>query len=252
MIYSYNQSHGKKYEDYLKGAFPGASDYSRSSNSLWDIERKFDNIQYLPTQIKTTGSNIIGLVSAPHFWIINEPFRMLIGKYKQVNNIKQFYLLYEFLITKENLNILRGSITYNEIVSIDNFIKSFKLGEHIEAREWAKNRIASIRSLTLLTLNHKIDSNIQRRLQCSVSINVLKQICKQSYFEYNKFYRPNSGKNIRDKYILSISEKTIEQAEVNRPNVSHLELEIVSDVNILDSLRNKECRDKLLPLGGSS
>lgn len=188
MNYSYDQSHGKRYEDYLKGAFPGASDFYRSTNSLWDIERKFDKLKYLPTQIKTTGSNIVCLASAPKFWTIKEKFRILVGQYEQLSNIKKFYILHEFIFTESNLKQLRGNITENEILNIDNYIKSFKRGEHFIARDWAHNKIKQLQNSLLLTLNPKTDSKIQRRLQCSASINILKDNCEQ-YNIYTEFYR---------------------------------------------------------------
>ena len=41
-IESYNQKHGKTFEDLFKSAYPGSSDNKRSNTADFDIEGKFN------------------------------------------------------------------------------------------------------------------------------------------------------------------------------------------------------------------
>ena len=58
-------------------------------------------------------------------------------------------------------------------------IKSFPVGEHLEARAYAKNWKKENKGKTgLLTINPKIDSKSQRRVQCSINNTVLNKLFK--------------------------------------------------------------------------
>lgn len=65
-----NQLHGKRFEDFIKGCglFPGSSDSGRSVTAGFDIEAKFDKIRGLPTSVKSSGSDGIGLSDARRFF----------------------------------------------------------------------------------------------------------------------------------------------------------------------------------------
>ena len=170
---SINQLHGKTLEDYLKSAFQGASDHTRSVSSSWDIEKQFDKTKKLPTSIKTSKKGQIELADARKFWQINEPYRFLIAKYNQNGNIKIFHTLYEFEITLEEHQKLLGNISYSEVEDFHNAILSYKKGFHKEARQFSKFKKSSLKSRSIVQLNPKIDSKTQRRLQCSITLNSL-------------------------------------------------------------------------------
>ncbi|MDI9357294.1 MAG: hypothetical protein QM536_09755 [Chitinophagaceae bacterium] len=138
---SKNQLHGKKYEDHIKSAFSGSSDSERSPQSNWDIEKKYDKEFGFPTSIKTTKNNIVGLSDTRSFWSINESFRMLVGCYKQTNAVKEFFILYEFIISAEEHKFLLRELSYNEIEKFHNHLLTFKKGKHEEARIFAENEI---------------------------------------------------------------------------------------------------------------
>jgi hypothetical protein len=170
-----NQLHGKKFEDLIKGCglFPGASDQSRSSTVGIDIEAKFDRSHGLPTSIKTTGSSIVTLSDARRFWAIDYPFRMLVGTYRQVSERKLFSIVHEFLILPTDLEILRGSVTAEEVEALHVGISlaAFPSGQHQAARIWVQQeKIGLLGRETRVTLTPKIDSNTQRRMQCSIKL----------------------------------------------------------------------------------
>lgn len=172
-----NQLHGKTFEDQLKaGLFRGASDQGRSVNAGFDIEASFDRDLGLPTSVKASGGNVVTLADARRFWAIHQPFRMLIGRYRQLPDRKEFYAVEEFLVDEAMLNELRGEVTEDDVAAFHDGVglAAFPTGQHQAARAWAANRLSQLKPrLGLVGLNRKIDSKGQRRLQASVSFKAL-------------------------------------------------------------------------------
>jgi hypothetical protein len=173
-----NQLHGKKFEDQIKGCglFSGASDTGRSVTSGMDIEARFDKIHGLPTSIKTTGGNVVTLSDARRFWAIDYPFRMLVGSYRQMADVKQFDVVHEFLLAKGDLADLKGDVVAAEVERLHSGIgqRAFPLGMHREARVWMGGQKRALTNQnSKIILNAKIDSQSQRRLQCSVRLTDL-------------------------------------------------------------------------------
>lgn len=170
-----NQLHGKKFEDFIKacGLFPGASDSSRTTIADFDIEAKFDRTRNLPTSVKSTGNDTVALADARRFFSIDQDFRMIVGRYEQIDNRKIFAQIYEFILTTATLNALRGTLDLTMVASfhVGIGLGQFPRGSHIEARMWAMQRkIELAPNSSLIVLNPKIDSKSQRRLQCSVRL----------------------------------------------------------------------------------
>ena len=177
-----NQLHGKKFEDLIKacGLFPGSADGGRSVTASFDIEARFDKRRGLPTSIKSTASEVIGLSDARRFWSVNEDYRMIVGPFEQRVGIKKFAKIHEFLLDQEILQSLRGDVSLAEVQAFHEglALKVFVAGTHDKARRWAKgqNKIFASRNCAIV-LNPKIDSKTQRRLQCSVSLRILIKYC---------------------------------------------------------------------------
>jgi hypothetical protein len=180
-----NQLHGKTFEDFIKacGLFPGSADGGRSVTASFDIEAKFDKQRGLPTSIKSTGSDTVGLSDARRFWQIDEAYRMIVGRYQQEDGVKVFDQAHEFLLDPLILAELRGDISYEEVkvfhhgLSLDAFPK----GSHEEARVWAQaQKEVYVGRGNAIILNPKIDSKKQRRLQCSVSLTTLIERCSEN------------------------------------------------------------------------
>jgi hypothetical protein len=183
---SRSQLHGKRFEDILKSAFPGASDHSRKATSLFDIEGTYDRENGLPTSIKTTCNDTICLASAVKFWKTTNSQRWLIGRYRQTPATKQFHELLEFILTEDMLKSMRGDVTLCEISDYDASLRRFAVGMHVECRQWAQASKSTLASrLGAVMLNPKIDSRHQRRLQCSITVPRLSALCAPvSYTEY--------------------------------------------------------------------
>jgi hypothetical protein len=199
-----NQHHGKKFEDLIKscGLFSGSADGGRLPTARFDIEAKYDKSLALPTSIKSTGSNIVGLSDARGFFSTTEKYRMLVGRYRQVGPYKQFHNVHEFVLTPEILAKLRGEVTLEDVAAFHHglLLTSFPVGSHETARKWARQRKAELANKrSMITLNPKIDRKRQRRLQCSLRLLELIELC-----ELDGHYRLHEG-NIGD-LVLPVSQ----------------------------------------------
>lgn len=140
---SYNQNHGKNFEDVFKAAFKGASDYGRSSFSTFDIEADFDKQRGLPTNIKSTKSKLVCLADARTFFSIEIPFRLLVILYVQENTYKRLKYLYEYYISIDDLKKLKGKITYDYVDTLHELLKSYPDGVDGQIKyknEWRKKK----------------------------------------------------------------------------------------------------------------
>ncbi len=183
--YSDNQMHGESFENMIKaanGIFSwAAADRRRSSNDRFDIDAKDDRAFGFPTSIKSTRSNIVALSDARLFWQSFDvaPYRMLVGKYRQRGNVKLFDAIHEIILRHEYRAALLGGVSELEIEEFHDVLKSFGVGEEegYRARAWAKDRKKELGpNIGLVTLNPKIDSGNQRRLQCSIRLSKLIEI----------------------------------------------------------------------------
>ena len=178
---SINQMHGKNFEDMIKSTFRGSADSGRRNTSPFDIEGVFDKELHLNTSIKTTklslrNAEVFSMSDARRIFSLNEDFRMLIGLYEQRDQRKTFVKVLEYIVKKEDLEKLRGEVTLEMVEKFHEKLKSFPEGKHKEARIYHKKENAKMKDKTLITLNPKIDSKNQRRLQCSFKRKVLESI----------------------------------------------------------------------------
>lgn len=177
-----SQMHGKIFEDQFKVAFRGASDSSRTHNSFFDIEKKFDKFnefKKLPTSIKTTKNKTVCLADARRIFSINEEFRLLVLQYEQVGEEKLPKRIFEFFPTTSEWNSLKLGLEFDDVKSFHDELVKYAVGEHDAARIWAKKKKKELQKIHKLSkakgfeLNPKIDSKRQRRLQCSIKLDVL-------------------------------------------------------------------------------
>ena len=183
---SNNQLHGLVFEQHILGAFPGAC--QQSNTDQWDVLASCDSIHNIPTSIKTTKNSTVDLADARRFWKIDHQYRMLVGHYDQIRSVKHVHTLYEFIISPETHQQLLGTLTYAEVEDFHNQIlnstrpvgKVRTLGEILVLRTSGKSCV---------TLNPKIGSRGQRRVQCSISLSDLIRICKPSIYKDTEMYR---------------------------------------------------------------
>jgi hypothetical protein len=205
---SKNQSHGIQIEKLIKNEFelmPGKVSYFSKSNQDWDLDSNFDDELNLPTSIKTSKleSDIIYLSDARRFFSLTESFRLLLCPYIQADENKVFQKLYEYIINIDILNRLYGELSYTDIEVFHNLIQISNIKDatvaHVFSKKYKQENISNKKSY--ITINPKIDSKDQRRVQCSIKISTL-----------NKFITPN----IYEKYKNLIFPITILSSERER------------------------------------
>jgi hypothetical protein len=160
------QEHAFIFENWIKKIL-GVENLATNYTQKWDIPG------VVPISVKFMGiNNAVEFSSTVRIWEINEPFTLVLGRWKQAGSQKIVVSIDEITITLNDLEKMRGLITLQEIKDFDKKIKSFPAGkdgqkEGIEfAKKWKKDREDR---MGLLTITHKIDSKNQRRIQCNLN-----------------------------------------------------------------------------------
>ena len=169
------QQHGNLYEDIVITLLTGMSKLTldNSYTSTWDIPPGISG--ELPVSIKSTGcesvacSDILRMVS-------HNNYKLVVGKYKQVGKEKHFYKQYTFTITPKDMKRLWGDINIDTITPFVEFVRNIPAGR--EAQQATKQQRDIMKSQLQLsggifTINPKVDSKKQRRVQCSVTLSNL-------------------------------------------------------------------------------
>lgn len=166
------QSHGFVFEKWVRDTF--FEEYSTVYSAMWDIakeaNKKFGN---LPISIKTAKyESSIGLGDAIRQISINEKFIFIVGFWQQEENFKRIVN-----VTATQINIplwksLWKPLKLKDIQALDKLIKSYDV-HYSDIRKQAQLLKSSQPYCDCsITLNPKIDSKTQRRLQCSIGFNL--------------------------------------------------------------------------------
>lgn len=171
------QGHGHAFESMVKAGFPGSSNSKRLPNEQFDIEKKFDKYENLPTSVKSTKGKTVCLADARGIFDIKEDFRLVIVEYEQKGSFKEPSCLKEYKITQDAWQNIKGNIPNEEVNKFHEDLKHFPQGQHIEARRFARDKNQAIKEQynSSIALNPKIDSKNQRRLQASIRIEKLEK-----------------------------------------------------------------------------
>lgn len=166
------QTYGFVFEKWVRDTF--FEEYKTTYSAKWDIakeaNKKYGN---LPISIKTAkyGSSI-GLGDAIRQISIDEEFILLVGFWKQEGDFKR---IVNVSATEINLTLWKSlwkPLTLKEISILDKLIKSYDI-HYSEIRKLAKGMKTNKPYCDCsITLNPKIDSKIQRRLQCSIGFKL--------------------------------------------------------------------------------
>lgn len=189
---STNQLHGKTFETEVITTCFGLSEEqvkSFSSTAVFDIPFGVTTCQHPsgdPVSIKTAAVKAakkaasVCLADARRVWAWDRPLIIVVGLYAQVGTQKVFHTVYEFHLSLDPTQkaALHGNVSLTEVTQFHEQIRSFGRGRHVEARKWAKQRKKELSPrMGAIQLNPKIDSGVQRRLQCSVRLERLVQAC---------------------------------------------------------------------------
>ena len=164
------QQHGLVFEEWVRDNFfegyqpPG---YTQKWDIPAAINRNHGGLPVNPKAIKYRSS--VDLGDALRQFDIDEPFILIIGYWVQEADRKRMVNIVAPVITPATMRKLWGNITREDLVRLDTLIKDRSL-DYREARKQAQAMKKSHPfNTSIITLNPKIDSKGQRRLQCSLS-----------------------------------------------------------------------------------
>ncbi|MCC6415550.1 MAG: hypothetical protein IT582_06550 [Opitutaceae bacterium] len=164
------QQHGLVFEKWVRDNFFGGY-VPPGYTQKWDIPAAANRDHGgLPVNPKATKYNTpVDLGDALRQFDIAEPFILIIGYWMQEGDRKRMVNIVAPVITPATMRQLWGDITREDLARLDALIKDRSL-DYREARQRAQAMKKSPPfNTSIITLNPKIDSKGQRRLQCSLS-----------------------------------------------------------------------------------
>ena len=173
------QQHGNKYEDIVTRERTGLSKKEYDKLKANGYTSPFDLAKGLKVEydasIKTTGGNTICCSDLLRM-MQHRDYRLIIGCYNQVGKTKVFHTQYEFFIQPKDYSMLWGKMDYQLVESFVDFVKTIPHGP--DAQKDTKSVRDSFQKQVqceeaLFTINPKVDSKKQRRVQCSLKLDEL-------------------------------------------------------------------------------
>ena len=173
------QQHGNYYEDLKTRQITGLD--KKTYDSLKDngYTSGMDIMQGLLSvsdySIKTTGGNVVDCGD-----ILRrrqeEKYNLVVAVWEQVGMTKVFHTEYTFYISPSDSDKLWGKMSYMKLKEYDDYIKSIPAG--LDGQQESKVTRTILKTVTedknaLFTINPKVDSKKQRRVQCSLKIKQL-------------------------------------------------------------------------------
>ncbi len=145
-----------------------------NDTGIHDIPKEENKLDPTETQsIKTTGGNAIdcGDVLRVFDYDRKEKHTMIVFRYEQGAETRKIQEVLEIALTSEAMDVLFGKVTRQEIQALDTYVKSIpknaRTAEHQATyKKMAKDIKAS--SGGWISYAPKVDSETQRRLQCSI------------------------------------------------------------------------------------
>jgi len=164
------QQHGFVFEKWVRDTFFGGyrpPDYTQK----WDIPKEANKnhggVPVNPKAIKY--ATPVDLGDALRQFQVDEPFMLIIGYWVQEGDKKRIVNVIAPTVTPKLWRSLWEPITLDDLKRLDGVIKDRAL-DYREARAQAqKIKSAAPFTRAVMTVNPKIDSKGQRRLQCSLS-----------------------------------------------------------------------------------
>lgn len=167
------QKHGLKFEDWVKKTF-----FDIYYTSEWDIPEELNpNKRGGPISIKTAkwkGSVYFG--DAIRQFDIKTDFTLIVGFWIKISGKKKIVKITESIISKSAWKKFWGSISKEDLLKLDKCIKNRSKDYRIVRIEAQELKKTLNTKSSIITLNPKIDSKNQRRLQCSIPF--------KKFFEY--------------------------------------------------------------------
>lgn len=168
------QRHGFTFEEWVRKQFFGGYQ-AASYTGHWDVpaerNEKFGNVA---VSIKTAKfGSPVGFGDALRQFSIREDFLLIVGYWKQEGRNKRIVNAIATPITTHTWASLWSPITLNDLRELDAAIKDRTIGYHEARRRAQAIKTAPPFASAAITLNPKIDSKTQRRLQCSIGFALM-------------------------------------------------------------------------------
>lgn len=189
------QSHGFIFENWVKDTF--FDSYRGGYSDKWDIPAKFNKkFGNLNVSIKTAKyGSTIGLGDALRQFDINDDFLIIVGFWKQNGKYKKIVNVSSVVVNSKVWRKLWQPVNFTELIKLDRLIKNTSL-HYTVVRKMAQDlKKINPYSLCKITLNPKIDSKTQRRLQCGIKFHL--------YFE--KIAIKHSSKIVENPSLFDIT-----------------------------------------------
>ena len=173
------QAHGNKYEDIVTRERTGLSkkEYDKLKKngytSSFDLSKGL-KVDY-NASIKTTGNNTICCSDILRM-MSHDDYRLIVGCYTQEGDTKVFHTQYEFLIQPKDYAVLWGNMDYQLVESFVDFVKGIPEGPKAQKdTKFVRDNFQQSVSCNeaLFSINPKVDSKKQRRVQCSLKLDEL-------------------------------------------------------------------------------
>lgn len=173
------QAHGNSYENDVIMSRTGYTKDEYDALKGGGYTDEFDLVSGLIVDyngsVKSTGNNTIDCADIQKKMEHTE-YNLIVGQYDQVGDTKVFHTEYEFYITPADYGVLWGKMKKEHIDAFVGYVKSIPKGKEAQqetkvARKVFKEEIEDKQAL--YTINAKVDSKSQRRVQCSLKISEL-------------------------------------------------------------------------------
>ena len=173
------QAHGNSYENDVIMSRTGYTKDEYDALKGGGYTDEFDLVDGLIVDyngsVKSTGNNTIDCADIQKKMEHTE-YNLIVGQYDQVGDSKVFHTEYEFYITPADYGVLWGKMKKEHIDAFVGYVKSIPKGKEAQqetkvARKVFKEEIEDKQAL--YTINAKVDSKSQRRVQCSLKISEL-------------------------------------------------------------------------------
>ena len=173
------QQHGNYYEDLKTRQITGLDkktyDSLKSNGYTSGMDIMKGLLSAYDYSIKTTGGNVVDCGD-----ILRrreeEKYNLVVAVWEQVGMTKVFHTEYTFYISPSDTQKLWGRMNYNLLAEYVDYIKNIPAGK--AAQQETKTTRTILKNCTedkkaLFTINPKVDSKKQRRVQCSLKIKDL-------------------------------------------------------------------------------
>ena len=173
------QAHGNSYENDVIMERTGYTKDEYDALKGGGYTDEFDLVDGLIVDyngsVKSTGNNTIDCADIQKKMDHTE-YNLIVGQYDQVGDSKVFHTEYEFYITPADYGVLWGKMKREHIDAFVGYVKSIPKGREAQqetkvARKVFKEEIEDKQAL--YTINAKVYSKSQRRVQCSLKISEL-------------------------------------------------------------------------------